>query len=138
MNIFDLYLEKIKKIILDLSKNGDLILPDKLDAITAEIPPSKFNSDISTNSIKHSDIIWISSNWTWKKIPKKYLSSKKVICSVYHIDFDKFDKKQEKNFNNLCLSKPSNNPLRLLLVAMPNKYPSLKRSLITSYALGYR
>ena len=59
------------------------------------------NSDISTNSIKHSDIIWISSNWTWKKIPKKYLSSKKVICSVYHIDFDKFDKKQEKNFNKL-------------------------------------
>ena len=49
MNIFDLYLEKIKKIILDLSKNGDLILPDKLDGITAEIPPSKFNSDISTN-----------------------------------------------------------------------------------------
>ena len=59
------------------------------------------NSDISTNSIKDSDIVWISSNWTWKKIPKKYLSSKKVICSVYHIDFDKFDKKQEKNFNKL-------------------------------------
>jgi arginyl-tRNA synthetase len=49
MNIFDQYLDKIKKILLDLSKNGDLILPDKLDGITAEIPPSKFNSDISTN-----------------------------------------------------------------------------------------
>ncbi len=59
------------------------------------------NSDISTNSIKESDIVWISSNWTWEKIPKKYLSSKKVICSIYHIDFDKFDKKQEKNFNKL-------------------------------------
>ena len=49
MNIFDQYLDKIKKITLELSKNGNLILPDKLDGITAEIPPSKFNSDISTN-----------------------------------------------------------------------------------------
>jgi arginyl-tRNA synthetase len=49
MNIFDQYLDKIKNILLDLSKNGNLILPDKLDGITAEIPPSKFNSDISTN-----------------------------------------------------------------------------------------
>ena len=49
MNIFDKYLDKIKKILLDLSKNGDLILPDKLDGITTEIPPVKFNSDISTN-----------------------------------------------------------------------------------------
>ena len=49
MNIFDKYLDKINKILLDLSKNGNLILPDKLDAITVEIPPSKFKSDISTN-----------------------------------------------------------------------------------------
>ena len=49
MNIFDQYLDNLKKILLDLSKNGELILPDKLDGINAEIPPSKFNSDISTN-----------------------------------------------------------------------------------------
>ena len=49
MNIFDQYLDRIKIILLDLSKNGVLILPDKLNGITAEIPPSKFNSDISTN-----------------------------------------------------------------------------------------
>ena len=49
MNIFDQYLDKIKKIISDLSKKGNLILPDKLDGITSEIPPTKFNSDISTN-----------------------------------------------------------------------------------------
>ncbi len=49
MNIFNQYLDKIKKILLDLSKNGELILPDKLDGINAETPPSKFNSDISTN-----------------------------------------------------------------------------------------
>ena len=49
MNIFDQYLDKIKKILLDFSKKGDLILPDSLNGITAEIPPSKFDSDISTN-----------------------------------------------------------------------------------------
>ena len=49
MNIFDQYLDKIKNILLDLSKKDDLILPDNLNGITAEIPPAKFNSDISTN-----------------------------------------------------------------------------------------
>ncbi|MDC1155080.1 arginine--tRNA ligase [Candidatus Pelagibacter sp.] len=49
MNIFEQYLEKIKKILSELSKEGDLILPDNIDGITAEIPPVKFNSDISTN-----------------------------------------------------------------------------------------
>ena len=50
MNIFDQYLDKIKKILLELSKNGNIILPDNLDNITAEIPPAKFNCDISTNA----------------------------------------------------------------------------------------
>ncbi len=49
MNIFNDYLEKIKETILNLSQKGELVLPDQLDGITAEIPPSKFNSDISTN-----------------------------------------------------------------------------------------
>ena len=49
MNIFDLYLEKIKKILLDLSKDSNLILPENLDGITVETPPDKFDSDISTN-----------------------------------------------------------------------------------------
>jgi len=49
MNIFDQYLENLKKILSDLSKNTDLVLPDSLDGVTAEIPPPKFNSDISTN-----------------------------------------------------------------------------------------
>jgi arginyl-tRNA synthetase len=49
MNIFDQYLDKIKNVLLDLSKNGNIILPEKLDGITTEIPPAKFNSDISTN-----------------------------------------------------------------------------------------
>ena len=49
MNIFDQYIDKIKKILIDLSQNGDLIIPNSLDGITAEIPPVKFQCDISTN-----------------------------------------------------------------------------------------
>ena len=49
MNIFEIYLDKIKKILLDLSKQGNLIIPEELNGLTAEIPPPKFNSDISTN-----------------------------------------------------------------------------------------
>ena len=49
MNIFEQFLDKIKKTLLDLSNNGDLILPDTFNGVTAEIPPLKFDSDISTN-----------------------------------------------------------------------------------------
>ena len=40
MNIFNDYLKKIKETILNLSKKGELVLPDQLDGITAEIPLS--------------------------------------------------------------------------------------------------
>ena len=49
MNIFENYLEKIKETLLSFSKDGNLILPDTFNGVTAEIPPSKFDSDISTN-----------------------------------------------------------------------------------------
>ena len=54
--------------------------------------------EISTQQIKDSDIIWIISPWIWKKLPKKQLKKKKVICSIYHIDFKKFDKNDEEDF----------------------------------------
>ena len=49
MNIFDQYLDKIKKILLDLSKEDLITLPENLDGINTEIPPEKFNCDLSTN-----------------------------------------------------------------------------------------
>ena len=49
MNIFEKYLDKLKKILHDLSKQNVIILPEKLDGINTEIPPEKFNSDISSN-----------------------------------------------------------------------------------------
>ena len=59
------------------------------------------NIDIYTSKIKHADIIWIIANWVWKKTPRKYLDNKKVVTSIYHIDFDNFDNKQEKEFYEL-------------------------------------
>ncbi len=56
------------------------------------------NSKISTNSIKKADIIWIISPWIWKNLKTKYLKDKKVVCSIYHIDFEKFTEKDEKEF----------------------------------------
>ena len=49
MNIFELYLDKIKSIIIDLNKKDELLIPETFNGINAEIPPSKFDCDISTN-----------------------------------------------------------------------------------------
>ena len=44
------------------------------------------NKDITTNKIKDADIVWIISPWLWKKVSKKYLKNKIVVCSIYHFD----------------------------------------------------
>ena len=49
MNIFDIYLDKIIKIVTDQNKRGSLKLPETLDSINVDIPPNKFDCDISTN-----------------------------------------------------------------------------------------
>ena len=49
MNIFELYLDKIKSIIVDLNQKGELLIPETFNGINAEIPPPKFDCDISTN-----------------------------------------------------------------------------------------
>ena len=42
--------------------------------------------------------IWIISPWTWKKIPKRYLKKNKVVCTIHHIDEDKFKQKELSEF----------------------------------------
>ena len=49
MNIFDIYLKKIKKLIIKLDKDGVIELPESLDAINVDIPPPQFDYDISSN-----------------------------------------------------------------------------------------
>ena len=49
MNIFDLYLDKIIILIKKLNKDGSIELPESLNGINVDIPPSNFDCDISTN-----------------------------------------------------------------------------------------
>ncbi len=58
----------------------------------------KSNQEISTENIHESDVIWIISPWLWKKLPKKLLEEKKVLCSIYHFEEKDFTRKALKNF----------------------------------------
>ena len=49
MNIFEIYLDKIKKLIIKLNNENIIQIPDSLNDINIEIPPAKFDCDISTN-----------------------------------------------------------------------------------------
>ena len=49
MNIFDLYLDKILILIKKLNEEGSIKLPESLNGINVDIPPSNFDCDISTN-----------------------------------------------------------------------------------------
>ena len=62
---------------------------------------SVHNPELITNNLKVADIIWVISPWSWKNISKKYLKEKKVLCTVHHIDFDKFKGREKRNFYKL-------------------------------------
>ena len=49
MNIFKTYLDKIIKLIKSANKDNLLVLPENLSGINVDIPPAKFNCDMSTN-----------------------------------------------------------------------------------------
>ncbi len=49
MNIFENYLSKINKIILDNKKILKLLILENLDKVNLEVPPDHFNYDLSTN-----------------------------------------------------------------------------------------
>ncbi len=49
MNIFNLYLEKIIKIVTEANKNKLIEVPENLNGINVDIPPPQFNCDISSN-----------------------------------------------------------------------------------------
>ena len=49
MNIFDLYLDKIKELVIKLNIDGSLIIPDSLEALKVDLHPENIDFDISTN-----------------------------------------------------------------------------------------
>ena len=77
------------------------------------------NKNISTNLLFKADLIWIISPWTWKKLSKKHLSSKKVICTIHHIDDKKFNVEEFSELDKLVdryhiISKKTENTLKQL------------------------
>jgi len=48
--------------------------------------------------IFNNKLIWLIAPWTWKKIPNIYLSNRKVLCTIHHIDEDKFKDLVQEDF----------------------------------------
>ena len=88
MNIFDLYLDKIKILIKRLNEEGVLILPTSLNGINVDIPPTNFNCDISTNV-----------SMVLSKINKK--SPLDIANQLIH-----FIKKEDINIESISVAKP--------------------------------
>lgn len=53
----------------------------------------------TTRLIESSSLVWLIAPWVWQKISKKSLKAKKVICTIHHIDYSKFDKLERSKFN---------------------------------------
>ena len=50
MNVFSIYLDKIKDFLTDLEKKKELKLPGNLDNLITELPPRDLKGDISCNA----------------------------------------------------------------------------------------
>ena len=59
------------------------------------------NHNYISNSIKKSDVVWIISPWTWKKLPKRHLKNKTVVCTIHHLEERDFNEAGLDNFNKL-------------------------------------
>ena len=76
MNIFENYLSKINRIILDNKDNLNLNSTDNLRSVNLEVPPEHFNFDLSTNvSLVLSKVNKIDSNNLAKDIRKLLLEN---------------------------------------------------------------
>jgi glycosyltransferase involved in cell wall biosynthesis len=58
----------------------------------------EFDKIRTTRLLFNADLIWLIAPWTWRKIPIKYLKRNKVVCTIHHIDEDKFDEIAKKEF----------------------------------------
>ena len=88
MNIFEIYLDKILNLIKSAKENNLLELPENLSGINVEIPPAKFNCDMSTN------VAMVLS----KPNNKSPLDLAKVIADII--------KKNDENLDDIKIEKP--------------------------------
>tara|TARA_B100002052_G_scaffold298351_1_gene331591 strand:+ start:1044 stop:1982 length:939 start_codon:yes stop_codon:yes gene_type:complete len=57
------------------------------------------NHNPYTRFYKSSNMLWIIAPWKWDNTKLEKNSSRKVVCSVYHIDEEKFNKSEVEKFN---------------------------------------
>tara|TARA_B100001123_G_C15295764_1_gene1019134 strand:+ start:347 stop:2077 length:1731 start_codon:yes stop_codon:yes gene_type:complete len=86
MNIYNIYREKIIKIITKANNDGLLILPEKLESINVDSPPQHFDSDISTNVAMSLSKI---NNLSPEELSKKIIKLLKSVSEIDKIDFVK-------------------------------------------------
>ena len=60
----------------------------------------EYNKSISTRVSYRSNTIWLIAPWNWRNVNSNILKRKKSICSIYHIDNEKFDDEEKKEFYN--------------------------------------
>ena len=58
----------------------------------------QYNKKIFSRNYFGDKLIWIISPWTWQKLDTSILETKKVVCTIHHIDIDKFNDKELKQF----------------------------------------
>lgn len=56
------------------------------------------NSDISVQNPWDSDVLWLNSSWCWRRLPLNLLKERKVITTIHHIVPEKFDLKEQRDF----------------------------------------
>ena len=88
MNIFETYLDKIIELIKSAKKDNLLELPENLSGINVDIPPAKFNCDMSTN------VAMVLS----KPNNKSSLEIAELIADII--------KKNDENLDNIKIEKP--------------------------------
>jgi len=60
-----------------------------------------YNSDYVTDNIEDADIVWIIAPWNLSSISTKILKEKQIICTIHHIDIDKFKGSEKREFYKL-------------------------------------
>ncbi len=118
MNLFNIYLVKIKKILLKNKLQLNLNSKD-LDKVILEIPPEKFNTDLSSNAA-----MVLSKNSNLK--PRELAEKIKIILKKKIIDFEKIDI-EGPGFLNFCLTKDAWINVVLNIIKSKNLYGFEKR-----------
>ena len=111
---------EIKKIFIisdEIRKNHPEFNGQKWICDTLKEEFSTYYNNIVTTDPKSADIIWYIAPWNYRHVPlpfrkqdewRAFLKTKEIVCTIHHIDMDKFKKGEHKdmfNFMNIYATK---------------------------------